>query len=150
MSIEEILLAEQNGEYLAKNWYYQDILGAIEQDVILAFESAAEFLGLTTGNFLTDVHVYSACDLPAPFVVHPVASLEGIEFVELNGCNVASVNQTANDLLSSNDVDLQILLEFLGMYYYKHEESFEGLEIGERNRERFDEVREWAIAYWDE
>ena len=45
--------------------------------------------------------------------------------------------------------DETALVEALSKYYYSHEESFSGLKIKAENRKRFDELKEWAINYFE-
>ena len=150
MDFERVVQVAKNREYVSKHQYYRDILKSSPQDAVLAMESAADYHNLSSRRFTMDVHVYAMCSLPEPFIVHPVTNFEDIEFVEMDGIKVTSVNQTATDLLASEDVDLQILLEFLGMYYYKNQESFSGLCIDVVNLHRFDEIKQWAIDYWND
>jgi hypothetical protein len=37
----------------------------------------------------------------------------------------------------------------LSKYYYSHEESFSGLNIKKENQKRFEELKDWAINYFE-
>ena len=103
---------------------------------ILCKESAADYLNLSNGTLSEDITFYS--------------SSEGKEVIFLRGIWCTTVNQTINDLLEDNDSDEQVLLESLSNYYYKNNESFQGLTIEEKNQERFLELKEAAIGYYDD
>ena len=76
-------------------------------------------------------------------------SFEDIESAECNGLACTTVNRTITDLLEQ-DGDGQIITESLANYYEEHHGSFEGLEIPEHLRQRFEQYRAWALEYYRE
>jgi hypothetical protein len=46
-------------------------------------------------------------------------------------------------------IDEQALIEGLARYYFSHGKSFGGLDIRSANLVRFNEIKEWAIEYYD-
>lgn len=138
------------GYYIAKGAYYRDIMSIVKDFAILSLESAIENFNMTNGNFSEKVTVYSLIDLPEPFLVKRVTHLENIDKELIHGFYSTTLERTFNDLLSDEDTDPQILMESLGKYYYKHNSSFKDLNIYECNLNRFNELKEDAIHYWDE
>lgn len=119
-------------------------------DCVLAFDTAADFLGLTNGGYrsMAQIFVNQKQNISGTeqFIV---PSLEALECEEHNGLMCTTVNQTIIDLLEGNG-DEQIITESLANYYEEHDESFEELRIPEYLLPRFEKYREWAVAYYEE
>lgn len=135
--------------YLTKNEYYTDLLKN-KKNVILAKDSALEFHHLSNDNINKSVYVYSCGELNEPFVYKKVDNFDGIDYEVIDGVMVTSVNQTVNDIIKDNDIDLQPLYEALNKIYYKNNESFDSISIEEKNKEKFEEIAKNCIDYYNE
>ena len=133
---------------LSYNDYLRNLLEKIE--CVLAFDTAADFLGLTNGGYrpFAQIFVKEKQNVEGT-EQHEVPSLEQISHIEYQGLLCTTVNQTIIDLLEQ-DGDEQIITESLANYYDEHSGSFEGLHIPEHLQERFLKYREWAEEYYGE
>ena len=96
-------------------------------DCIIAFESAASYLGLDNIEDRPKIYVYSKQNLGVSEVECTlVESYTNIEYKEIRGLRVTTPRQTIVDLIT-NDRDDQVILESLANWYFSHNESFEGL-----------------------
>ncbi len=119
-------------------------------DCVLAFDTAADFLGLTNGGYRSVAQIFvnekQNVEGTEQFVV---PSLDALECEERGGLRCTTVNRTIVDLLEQNG-DEQIITESLANYYDEHHESFEGLEIPEHLWQRFKKYGAWAKEYYEE
>lgn len=135
-------------EILTYNHYLRDLLKNTE--CILAFDTAADYLGLTNGGYRPSAQV---------FVTRPqkidhteqilVPSFKSIEYEERHGLLCTTVNRTIIDLLEQNG-DEQIITESLANYYDENGESFDGLRIPQHLQKRFEKYKKWAVEYYEE
>ncbi len=131
---------------------YNDQLRNLLADVecVLAFDTAADFLGLTNGGYRSAAQIFvnkkQKIDGTEQILV---PSLETLVCEERNGLLCTTVNQTINDLLEQNG-DEQIIMESLANYYDTHNESFDGLEVPEHLKARFEKYKTWAVEYYEE
>ena len=131
---------------------YNDQLRNLLADVecVLAFDTAADFLGLTNGGYRSVAQIFvnkkQKIDGTEQILV---PSLETLVCEERNGLLCTTVNQTINDLLEQNG-DEQIIMESLANYYDAHNESFDGLEVPEHLKARFEKYKTWAVEYYEE
>lgn len=155
ISIEELLETSFDivfpslGEFSNKNDYYKKIL-INRKNVVLAKESASDYLHLSNSNLDENIYVYSSSDLPKPFVAKKVANFHDLDYSNIDGVLVTTVDQTVNDLLEDDSSDPQAIYESLASYYFDNNESFEGLNIYEVNEEKFVYYSEGAKHYYDE
>lgn len=119
-------------------------------ECVLAFDTAADFLGLTNGGYRSEAQIFvnkkQNIDGTKQILV---PSLEELECEERNGLVCTTVNQTIIDLLEQNG-DEQIITESLANYYDEHNESFEGLKMPGHLRLRFEKYKAWAVEYYEE
>lgn len=140
-------LTKGSEDYVSNRAWFRDVAGG--QDVILRNVSALEFLQLFVGYANeTKIDVYAKekgiYDNINYFVVD---TFDGIDFVKHGSVLCSTFNQAVNDMLSDfDDADELALVEAVGKYYYANGESFDSLKIRPENRERFDRIKEWAIA----
>lgn len=131
---------------------YNDQLRYLLADVecVLAFDTAADFLGLTNGGYraVAQIFVNKKQDIKGTEQIL-VPSLEALECEERNGLVCTTVNRTIIDLLEQNG-DEQIITESLANYYDENDESFDGLEIPKHLRSRFEKYKAWALEYYEE
>lgn len=131
---------------------YNDWLRSLLADVncVLAFDTAADFLGLTNGGYrsVAQIFVDRKQNIEGTEQIL-VPSLESLECEEYGGLICTTVNRTIIDLLEQNG-DEQIITESLANYYEEHQESFEGLKIPEHLQQRFEKYKEWAMEYYEE
>lgn len=131
---------------------YNDQLRNLLADVecVLAFDTAADFLGLTNGGYRSAAQIFvnkkQNIDGTEQILV---PSLETLVCEERNGLLCTTVNQTIIDLLEQNG-DEQIIMESLANYYDAHNESFDGLEVPEHLKARFEKYKTWAVEYYEE
>jgi len=120
-------------------------------DCVLAFETAADFLGINNGIawHRPSLFVYSLQPIELDGVQCIVLdSYEALEIQEIGGIRCTSVRQTIFDLLRY-DRDDQVILESLADWYFDHNESYEGLDVPEDIRSIFDSYADDAIHYYD-
>lgn len=122
----------------------------VNVECVLAYDTAADFLGLTNGGYrsVAQIFVNRKQNIEGTEQIL-VPSLEDIECEERNGLVCTTVNRTIIDLLEQNG-DEQIITESLANYYDEHNESFDGLEIPEHLQFRFDKYKAWAMEYYEE
>ena len=140
-----------NNSFLTSRDWHEAVLA--NHDVVLCHASALEHLGLWGGYLsVSEIDVYSL--RPGEYeniTYHIINTFDGIDTISFGGTRCTTINQTFNDMIADFDnVDEQALLEGLSHYYYTHGESFDGLEINSENFERFNEIKNWAIEYYDE
>lgn len=122
----------------------------INQDCIVAFETASDFLGTNKMAYRPRLCVYSLNELNIPCVeCKIVPSYDGLDIVEIDGLTCTSPSQTIIDLLRY-DRDPQVTIEAIADWYFTHNESYDGLEIPEDIKEAFDDYAEDAIHYFDD
>ena len=131
---------------------YNDQLRSLLEDIecVLAFDTAADFLGLTNGGYrpVAQIFVNEKQNIEGTEQIL-VPSLEALECEKRNGLVCTTVNRTIIDLLEQNG-DEQIITESLANYYEWHNESFDGLEIPEHLCQRFEKYKKWAQEYYEE
>ena len=130
------------------NDWLRNLLGNVE--CVLAFDTAADFLGLTNGGYRSVVQIFvnKKQNIEGTEQIL-VPSLEAIECEERNGLICTTVNRTIIDLLEQNG-DEQIITESLANYYDEHDESFDGLKIPKHLQPRFEKYKTWALEYYEE
>ena len=89
-------------------------------ECVLAFDTAADFLGLTNGGYraLAQIFVRKKQNIEGTEQIL-VPSLKALVCEERNGLVCTTVNQTIIDLLERNG-DEQIITESLANYYDEH------------------------------
>ena len=131
---------------------YNDQLRNLLADVecVLAFDTAADFLGLTNGGCRSAAQIFvdKKQDIDGAEQIL-VPSLETLVCEKRNGLLCTTVNQTIIDLLEQNG-DEQIITESLANYYDAHNESFDGLEMPAHLKKRFEKYKVWALEYYEE
>ena len=139
-----------SSDYMSNRAWLREVVG--NQPMILRSVSALEFLQLFVGYFSeSKVEVYALEESPEENIqCHIVKDLEAIEYLRFENVLCSSPSQAVNDMLSDFEhSDETALVEALSKYYYSHEESFNGLAIKAENQKRFEELKEWAINYFD-
>jgi hypothetical protein len=131
---------------------YNDQLRNLLSDVecVLAFDTAADFLGLTNGGYRSAAQIFvdrkQNIDGTEQFIV---PSLEALEYEERGGLKCTTVNRTIIDLLE-RDGDEQIITESLANYYEENNGSFSDLQIPKHLNAKFEKYKEWAMEYYEE
>ena len=141
---------KSSSDYTSNRAWLRDVVG--NQPMILRSVSALEFLQLFVGYFSeSKVEVYALEESPEENIrCHIVKDLEAIEYLRFENVLCSSPSQAVNDMLSDFEhSDETALVEALSKYYYSHEESFNGLAIKAENQKRFEELKEWAINYFE-
>ncbi len=131
---------------------YNDYLRELLKDVscVLAYDTAADYLGLTNGGYRNKVQIFVVEEQPVKGTVQiKISSFEKKLFENKGGLFCTTVEQTLIDLLEQNG-DEQIITESFANYYYNHGESFGELEIPEHLQEHFDKYSEWAKVCYEE
>lgn len=135
------------GQYRALRDWFKDV---ITEDVILRYTSALEYMQLF-GGYRNERYIEVYALEQGMFInidYKIIDSFENIEYEESDGIRYTTINQTINDMLrDENNADEQSLIEALENYYYRNNNSFEGLNIEEENQERFNKIKIWAIEY---
>ena len=139
-----------SSDYTSNRAWLRDVVG--NQPMILRSVSALEYLQLFVGYFSENkVEVYALEESPEENIrCHIIEDLEAIEYIRFENVLCSSPSQAVNDMLSDFEhSDETALVEALSKYYYSHEESFSGLNIKKENQKRFEELRDWAINYFE-
>ncbi len=131
---------------------YNDYLRKLLSEIpcILAFDTAADYLGLTNGGYREKAQIFVTEEQPTTDTEQTrIESFAEKECQNRQGLLCTTVNQTIVDLLE-RDGDEQIITESLANYYEEHGQSFEELEIPEHLKDRFEKYSTWAMAYYEE
>ena len=139
-----------SSDYTSNRAWLRDVVG--NQPMILRSVSALEYLQLFVGYFSENkVDVYALEESPEENIrCHIIEDLEAIEYIRFENVLCSSPSQAVNDMLSDFEhSDETALVEALSKYYYSHEESFSGLNIKKENQKRFEELKDWAINYFE-
>ena len=139
-----------SSDYTSNRAWLRDVVG--NQPMILRSVSALEYLQLFVGYFSENkVEVYALEESPEENIrCHIIEDLEAIEYIRFENVLCSSPSQAVNDMLSDFEhSDETALVEALSKYYYSHEESFSGLNIKKENQKRFEELKDWAINYFE-
>ena len=139
-----------SSDYTSKRAWLRDVVG--NQPIILRSVSALEYLQLFVGYFSENkVEVYALEESSEENIrCHIIEDLEAIEYIRFENVLCSSPSQAVNDMLSDFEhSDETALVEALSKYYYSHEESFSGLNIKKENQKRFEELKDWAINYFE-
>lgn len=133
---------------MAYNDWLRDLLKNVK--CVLAFDTAADFLGLTNGGYrpVAQIFVDKRQNIEGTEQIL-VPSLEELECEQRNGLICTTVNRTIIDLLEQNG-DEQIITESLANYYEEHGESFAGLKIPSHLQQRFEKYKIRALEYYEE
>ena len=119
-------------------------------DCVLAFETASDYLGTNKMAYRPKLCVYSLQELNITRVdCNLIESYSDLEIVELDGIRCTSARQTIWDLLRY-DRDQQVIVEAIADWYFKHNESFDDLNIPADLQETFNSFVDDAIHYFDE
>lgn len=119
-------------------------------DCILAFETASDYLGTNKMAYRPKLCVYALQELNIAGVDCTIVdSFSNLEIVELDGIRCTSERQTIWDLLRY-DRDQQVTVEAISNWYFKHNESFDDLDIPTDLQEVFDSFVDDAIHYFDD
>ena len=150
---ENIIGTAQFG-YLRKVYRMAWLRDAIDEkikdlDCVLAFETASDYLGTNKMSYRPSVCIYAKEDPHREGVDCTVVdSFDGMDIVEVRGLRCTSERQTLFDLLR-NDRDSQVTVEAVADWYFRHSESFEGLDVPADIQDVFDSYVDDAIHYYD-
>lgn len=139
-----------SSDYTSNRAWLRDVVG--NQPMILRSVSALEYLQLFVGYFAENkVEVYALEESSEENIrCHIIEDLEAIEYIRFENVLCSSPSQAVNDMLSDFEhSDETALVEALSKYYYSHEESFSGLNIKKENQKQFEELKDWAINYFE-
>ena len=139
-----------SSDYTSNRAWLRDVVG--NQPMIMRSVSALEFLQLFVGYFSeSKVEVYALEESPEENIrCYIIEDLEAIEYIRFENVLCSSPSQAVNDMLSDFEhSDETALVEALSKYYYSHEESFSGLNIKKENQKQFEELKDWAINYFE-
>jgi len=139
-----------SSDYTSNRAWLRDVVG--NQPMILRSVSALEYLQLFVGYFSENkVEVYALEESSEENIrCHIIEDLEAIEYICFENVLCSSPSQAVNDMLSDFEhSDETALVEALSKYYYSHEESFSGLNIKKENQKQFEELKDWAINYFE-
>ena len=139
-----------SSDYTSNRAWLRDVVG--NQPMILRSVSALEYLQLFVGYFSENkVEVYALEESSEENIrCYIIEDLEAIEYIRFENVLCSSPSKAVNDMLSDFEhSDETALVEALSKYYYSHEESFSGLNIKKENQKRFEELKDWAINYFE-
>jgi hypothetical protein len=149
------MVSPTSNEFLTNTDWHQSVMGG--RDMILRRTSALEFLQLFPGYVREKtIDVYAKRRGGFENVNYCIVdSFDGIDYFRFGDVLCATPSQTFNEMLANYDnmeetIDEQSLIEGLARYYFSHGGSFDGLEIMPENLARFNEIKDWAMEYYNE
>ena len=143
--------SQVSNEFLTHGEWLRAVAGG--KDVILRYTSALEYLQLFGGYLKeTMIDVYAKEPGEHENIDYMIAdSFDGIDYFQSGNVLCTTADQTVNDMLEDfENIDDQSFIEGLSCYYYTHDKSFAGLNIKPENIDQFNEIKDWAIEYYDE
>jgi len=144
-------MSKTRGDFISNRAWFTNVISG--EDVILRRVSALEYLQLFVGYMREkEIDVYAKTKgIYDNINYHIVDTFDGIDYIRHGGVLCSSFNQAINDMLDDfANADEQALVGALSNYYYKNNESFEGIFINPENIECFESLKEWAVEYYDE
>lgn len=138
-----------NSNFMSNIDWFESVLG--DKDVILCFTSALECLQMFLDYFNeTNIDVYAKEKGDCPNITyHIVDNYDDLQIIKVGNLYCTTFEQTVNDMLQCIDeLDEQPLVEALSDYYYINNMKFDGLNIRPENKEKFDNIKEWAIEFY--
>ena len=130
------------------NDYLRKLLSKI--DCILALETSADYLGLSNGGYRKYAQIYVTKKYnikDTKQIIIP--SFSDIEYIEMRGLKVTTINQTIVDMLSNDNCDEQILIEGLANYLDEYK-NFDGLKIPNELENYFEKLKYQAEIFYTE
>lgn len=130
------------------NDYLRKLLSKI--DCILALETSADYLGLSNGGYRKYAQIYVTKKYnieDTKQIIIP--SFSDIEYIEMRGLKVTTINQTIVDMLSNDNCDEQILVESLANYLDEYK-NFDGLKIPNELENHFEKLKYQAEIFYTE
>ena len=119
------------------------------KECILAYDTAADFLGLTNDGDSPEAKIFVLTEQNVEDTKqYLIPSFQSKEYIKKDGLLCTTVNQTIIDLLEKEGEE-QVIIESLSNYYFENGESFSGLTIPEHLKEKFDKYSIWAVEYYD-
>lgn len=120
------------------------------KECILAYDTAADFLGLTNDGDSPEAKIFVLAEQKIEGTNQfLIPSFESKEYIKKDDLLCTTVNQTIIDLLEK-DGEEQVIVESLSNYYFENGESFSGLNIPKHLMEKFKKYSVWAVEYYDE
>ena len=140
-------------DYVGSFGWLKAVSESLGRNIVFALDEALMCLGYFGGR--TDefvIWVYAddnATDYNGVVVLGNHISPYNIK--EKNGIRFTDLNRTLSDAFANEAIlDMQGTTEALSKYYYTHEESFDGLSIAPKYQERFDELANEAVEYYND
>lgn len=120
-------------------------------DCVLAFETASDYLATNKMTHQRPAYyVYSTHELNIPEVECTIVdNYDSLDIIEERGMRCTSVTQTMWDLLR-NDRCPQVTIECIADWYFRHNESYDDLEVPEDIKDLFWDYAEDAKHYFDD
>ena len=120
-------------------------------DCVLAFETASDYLATNKMTYQRPAYyVYSTHELNILEVECTIVdNYDSLDIVEERGMKCTSVTQTMWDLLR-NDRCPQVTIECIADWYFRHNESYDDLEVPEDIKDLFWDYAEDAKYYFDD
>ena len=141
----------KSDEFISNCEWFRAVHETVNADIVFASVSALEAIQYFNGCIgETTVFVYGNKSLEDMFenivVIGEEINIEDIE--EARGVKFTSFNRTLIDMLYEEKY-MQAFVEALSYYYYTHEEKFDGLNIPDDVKEKFNYYADVAIHYYD-
>ncbi|MFA5576729.1 MAG: hypothetical protein WCZ27_02295 [Tissierellaceae bacterium] len=134
--------------HLTKYDFYKSSIN--QEEIVLRGKSALELLGMFSG-YLDDnvIEAYSLRAIGNKSIDYIILDdFKDIEIEKVKDIYCTTFIQTINDMLMDPDYDLEVVLQSLGNYYHKNNESFDSLRIAEVNLREFNKIKDWATDYY--
>ena len=145
------MLSKTSDDFVTTRAWHRAVVGG--RELILRRTSALEFLELFNG-YIREKHIDVYAKQQGEYDninYHIVDTFDGIDYVNIGNVLCTTANYTFNEMLEDYDnIDEQSLIEGLSKYYYLNNQSFDGITIKPENMEIFNNVKDWAIEYYDE
>ena len=120
-------------------------------DCVIAFETASDYLATNKMTHQRPAYyVYSTHESNIPEVECTIVdNYDSLDIVEERGMKCTSVTQTMWDLLR-NDRCPQVIIECIADWYFRHNESYDDLEVPEDIKDLFWDYAEDTKYYFDD
>ena len=77
-------------------------------------------------------------------------SVSSYDIDEKSGLQYTDFNRTISDALANEEIlDMQGITEAVSRYYYSHNESFDGISVAPEYQDRFRQLAEEAVEYYE-
>ena len=142
----------KRSSYIGALSWLKAVRDCLEENVVFALDEALMCQGLFGGR--SDEYIIWVYGSDAVTRYNGVVilgnSISPYCVKEKNGLRFTDLNRTLSDALANESIlDMQGITEALSQYYYSNDESFDGLFVAPEYQDRFENLANEAIEYYD-